>query len=56
MEYDRTDMVSLAVTAIAVVAFLLYVIFGPMNSPTGMADRIRIIKHEAVPQCGSFER
>ena len=20
-----------------------------------MADRIRIIKHEAVPQCGSFE-
>ena len=31
MEYDRTDMVSLAVTAIAVVAFRLYVIFGPMN-------------------------
>jgi len=22
---------------------------------SGMTDRVRIIKHEAVPQCGSFE-
>lgn len=29
MEYDRTDMVLLGVTASVVVAFLLYMIFGP---------------------------
>ena len=28
MEYDRTDMVLLGVTVIAVIAFLLYMIFG----------------------------
>jgi hypothetical protein len=41
MEYDRSDMVSLAVTAIAVVAFLLYVIL-QRASKTGdaaMADK-----------------
>jgi hypothetical protein len=26
-----------------------------LNQATGMTDRIRIIKHEAVPDCGSFE-
>jgi hypothetical protein len=30
MEYTRTDIVMLAVTTMAV-AYLLYVIFGPMN-------------------------
>lgn len=26
-----------------------------LNQATGMTDRIRIIKHQAVPDCGSFE-
>jgi hypothetical protein len=29
MEYDRTDMVFLGVTAVVLVAFAVYIMFGP---------------------------